>query len=207
MKDFSASIATDESLPESIRAEVIKQLADNEQLVAWMEGDLDANLHFARYLLVLSNSGILSKADTASSWQVWHYRAGLTLQRHDHAGIGSLELFDGESRLASWRYTLTQNAPAQRIMAGFEQQLAASLSGKPVMQATESVCPNCQAPLAPGQEECPICSIETHIPPSTWVLFRLWQFAQPYKGQLLLGFVLTLVSTAATMVPDRKSVV
>ena len=201
MKDFSASIATDESLPESIRADVIKQLADNEQLVAWMEGDLDANLHFARYLLVLSNSGILSKADTASSWQVWHYRAGLTLQRHDHAGIGSLELFDGESRLASWRYTLTQNAPAQRIMAGFEQQLAASLSGKPVMQATESVCPNCQAPLAPGQEECPICSIETHIPPSTWVLFRLWQFAQPYKGQLLLGFVLTLVSTAATMVP------
>jgi ATP-binding cassette subfamily B protein len=38
-------------------------------------------------------------------------------------------------------------------------------------------------------------------PPSTWTLFKLWRFARPYQGQLLLGFVLTLASTAATLVP------
>jgi ATP-binding cassette subfamily B protein len=32
-------------------------------------------------------------------------------------------------------------------------------------------------------------------------LFKLWRFARPYRGQLLLGFVLTLASTAATLVP------
>jgi len=178
-----------------------RQLADNEQVVAWMEGDLDASLHFTQYLLVVSNARILAKAHAETTWHEFHYRKGLTLQRHDHAGIGSLELFDGEARLACWRYTLAQNAAAQRMVAYFEQQLADFLAGRPVSRPAENVCPNCQTPLAPGQEECPVCTVETHTPPSTWVLFRLWQFAQPYKMQLLTGFVLTLVSTAATMVP------
>ncbi|TXI41866.1 MAG: ABC transporter ATP-binding protein, partial [Nitrosomonas sp.] len=30
---------------------------------------------------------------------------------------------------------------------------------------------------------------------------RLWRFAKPYKGRLLIGFLLTLCSTAATLVP------
>ena len=38
-------------------------------------------------------------------------------------------------------------------------------------------------------------------PPSTWVLFRLWRFARPYRWQLLAGFLLTLASTAASLVP------
>lgn len=37
--------------------------------------------------------------------------------------------------------------------------------------------------------------------PSVWILFRLWRFARPYKWRLLTGFLLTLGSTAATLVP------
>jgi ATP-binding cassette subfamily B protein len=40
-----------------------------------------------------------------------------------------------------------------------------------------------------------------HTPPSTWTLFRLWRFARPYHGQLLLGFLLMLGSTGAHMIP------
>jgi ATP-binding cassette subfamily B protein len=40
-----------------------------------------------------------------------------------------------------------------------------------------------------------------HTPPSTWTLFRLWRFARPYRGQLLAGFGLTLLGTAANLVP------
>jgi len=40
-----------------------------------------------------------------------------------------------------------------------------------------------------------------HTPPSTCTLFRLWRFAKPYKWPLLAGFLLTLASTAATLVP------
>jgi ATP-binding cassette subfamily B protein len=49
--------------------------------------------------------------------------------------------------------------------------------------------------------ECPICAREIHTPPSTWTLFRLWRFARPYRWPLFWGFVLTLASTAATLVP------
>ncbi len=38
-------------------------------------------------------------------------------------------------------------------------------------------------------------------PASTWVLFRLWRFARPYRMRLLSGFLLTLAATAATLVP------
>ena len=188
-------------MPAAIRAELANKLAEKEQITAWMEGDLDANLSFSHYLLLLSNTRILVKSHAETTWHEFSLRKGLALQRHDHAGVGTLELMDGETRLACWRYTLAQNTAAQRFATNFEQQLADFIAGHPVSHPAESVCPNCQAELAPGQEECPVCTTASHIPPSTWVLFRLWQFAQPYKGQLLLGFTLTLAATAATMVP------
>jgi ATP-binding cassette subfamily B protein len=201
MKASSPSASAATSLPDHYRIEVTAQLSPDEQLAAWMEGDLDTSLHFKSYLLLVSNKRILAKSHGDTSWQEWNFRQGLTLQRKDHAGVGTLELIDGGARLACWRYTLSQNTAAQRLVAYFEQQLADFLEKRPPSQALETICPNCQAQLIPGQEECPVCSIETHTPPSTWVLFRLWLFAQPYKGQLILGFALTLASTAATMVP------
>ncbi|MFN5498912.1 MAG: ABC transporter ATP-binding protein, partial [Burkholderiales bacterium] len=52
-----------------------------------------------------------------------------------------------------------------------------------------------------SDEECAVCLEKDQAPTSTWTLFKLWRFARPYRGQLLLGFVLTLASTAATLVP------
>jgi ATP-binding cassette subfamily B protein len=45
-----------------------------------------------------------------------------------------------------------------------------------------------------------------HTPPSTWTLLRLWRFARPYRGQLLLGFVLMLLGTAASQVPPYLTI-
>ena len=187
--------------PPEIPAEIVRQLLAGEKLVCWMEGNLNVHLQFSKFLLAVSNIRILSKPDQSTDWQGWPYRPGLTLKRHDHAGVGSLELHDGNARLAGWRYTLAHHADAQKISACFEQQLSAHISGLSPLDSALAVCPNCQAPLLPGQDECTVCSIEAYTPPSTWVLFRLWQFAQPYKGQLLLGFLLTLAATAAAMVP------
>ncbi len=63
------------------------------------------------------------------------------------------------------------------------------------------ICPTCKAPFPPGEEQCPQCSRERETPPSTWALLRLWRFARPYRWELLAGFLLTLLSTAATLVP------
>jgi ATP-binding cassette subfamily B protein len=75
------------------------------------------------------------------------------------------------------------------------------LAGRQPTPPEPLTCPTCDAPLPPGTDECPTCAREIHTPPSTWTLFRLWRFARPYRGQLLAGFLLTLLSTAATLVP------
>ncbi|MEY3761957.1 MAG: hypothetical protein RL281_562, partial [Pseudomonadota bacterium] len=68
-------------------------------------------------------------------------------------------------------------------------------------QMLHSLCPVCQNVVVASDEECAVCLEKDQAPTSTWNLFKLWRFARPYRGQLLLGFVLTLASTAATLVP------
>ncbi len=188
-------------LPEYWRADIATQLSEGEEILAWLDADLDATLHFVQSLVVLTGRRLLAKGDGESGWREWAYRQGLSLRHHDHAGVGSLELHDASSRLACWRYTLTHNVAALRLADQFAQQLESRLSGHPVSHQEEAVCPNCKAPLEAGQGECPICTQEIHTPPTTWTLLRLWRFAKPYKGQLLAGFLLMLASTAATLVP------
>ncbi|MBG6219483.1 ATP-binding cassette subfamily B protein [Janthinobacterium sp. CG_23.4] len=144
---------------------------------------------------------MLARSPGDTAWKSWSFRAGLRLTHHDHAGVGHMELFDDHGRLASWRFTLGQNLHAIRVLEQFVERLDSHLTGQPVLQAEQEVCPSCKAPLEPEQEECPICAKVLYTPPSTWTLFRLWRFAHPYRGQLALGFMLMLLSTAAHMIP------
>ena len=177
------------------------QLRPQENVLAALEVDLDDRLHFVPSLVVITNQRLLSRAAGASVWQEWAYREGLELRHHDHAGVGHLNLVDAKGLLAAWRFTLTQNLYAIRLTKQFQAQLDSYVSGKPLAQVLQNVCPSCKAPLEADQEECPICTKVVHTPPSTWTLFRLWRFAKPYKAQLILGFVLMLLGTAAHQVP------
>src|SRR6185312_5116219 len=93
------------------------------------------------------------------------------------------------------------NPDALRLLDEFTQQCEAFLGNRLRTLPEERTCPSCKAPIPADEEDCPACTSENHTPPSTWTLFRLWRFAKPYRGQLLAGFVLTLISTAATLVP------
>ena len=183
------------------QADLDAQLAPGEPVVATLEPDLDAHLAFAAGRLVLPDRRLLARSAGDTGWADWPLRPGLSLQHHDHAGVGTLELHDTSSRLASWRFTLAHNGAALRLADRFTAELAAHLSGQPVPAPDESLCPTCGTPLPPDQPECLLCSRELHEAPSTWTLFRLWRFAGPYRGQLLAGFLLTLAATGATLVP------
>ena len=67
-------------------------------------------------------------------------------------------------------------------------------------------CPSCRSLMNPDSEECEVCARQPAEVPSTWVLLRLWRFARPYRWQLLAGFLLTLASTAATLVPPYLTI-
>ena len=181
---------------------VVSVLRPQEKMLATLELDLDSNLHFVKGLVVLTNQRILSRnsptAQTAQpSWQEWELRENLHLHHHDHAGVGHLDLSDSNGLLASWRFTLGRNLEAMRLL---------DLFNNPAVETAQTVCPSCKAPLEPDAEECPVCTKVVHTPPSTWTLFRLWRFTKPYKGELLLGFILMLLGTAAHQIPPYLTI-
>ncbi|NMM06419.1 ABC transporter ATP-binding protein [Polaromonas sp.] len=198
------------------------QLATQENVLCTLVVDLDQQLRFAEGLLALTDRRLLARGPQGE-WSSWPLlgaadgpAAGLALRHFDHAGVGTLELCDAHQRLASWRFTLAVNVQARRLVRLFVQQQAlaradapaAASPADPQQSPAEEValCPECDLPLPPDTEECPACAREQHTPPSTWVLLRLWRFAQPYRYQLLAGFLLTLASTAATLVPPYLTI-
>lgn len=201
--NLRSTAAPDDSneLPPQWQTEVKSQLHAGENVLAVLEVDLSTRLHFTAGLVLLTNLRLLTVDKVGGSWQSWPLQHGLALRHHDHAGVGHLDLVDTNALLCTWRFTLGCNLQALRLVDQFQAQLESAVSGRPLAQALTQVCPSCKAPLESDQEECPVCTKVVHTPPSTWTLFRLWRFAKPYRGQLLLGFVLTLLGTAATLVP------
>jgi ATP-binding cassette subfamily B protein len=158
------------------------ELIANETIEAELELDLDASLRYAQGRLVVTNQRLLVFSDDAPFWQSWPLGQGLVLRHYDHAGVGHLDLCDSQSRLASWCYTLARSAAASRLLARFEAN-------------THGAAQSLDSETHDHEAEADVSS-----PPSTWSLFRLWRFAQPYRAQLLIGFLLTLAATGASLV-------
>jgi len=193
------------ALPEAWRAQIDAGMAGDESLQVWLETDLDTGLHYAKGLVALTDRRLFAIQAGEPQWREWPISLGLSLAHQDHAGVGTLELRDETRCLATWRYTIGQNPAALRLIDDFERQLESRLSGRPVELPEEDLCPVCNTLLEAGQEECPVCAREIHAPPSTRTLLRLGRFARPYRWPLFWGFALTLVSTAAAMVPPYLS--
>ena len=121
--------------------------------------------------------------------------------QRDHAGIGFLELQDTHKRLAYWRYRLSDHSVINDFIESFNYQRDnftrnGTDFSSPFIVPEEKSNESAQSLLETSSSD--ESAEET---PSTWTLLRLWRFAKPYKGRLLLGFLLTLCSTAATLVP------
>ncbi len=165
-------------------------LQPSENVLATLEVDLNRQLRFGVGTLVITDQRLISRFPDETAWRSWDLRPGLTLSHHDYAGVGTLELRDSRQQLAVWRFTLGHNPAALQLLGQFEQALAASQGAAPVLQ---------DEPIGPESDESEDAPQDK--PPSTWTLFRLWRFAQPYRWRLLAAFCLTLAATAATLVP------
>ncbi|MGH8820838.1 MAG: ABC transporter transmembrane domain-containing protein, partial [Rhodoferax sp.] len=207
---FHDSIDAGKSDPEPARNELRERLPPDENVLSTLSVDLDQRLCFAKGLVALTNRRLWAcEADPASGerqWRSWTLGAGLTLRHFDHAGVGTIELHDARTRLARWRFTLAVNVQALRLIRQFDLQSAALLRGDPQIEDEPALCPQCKLPLPPDSDECPVCARELHTPPSSWVLLRLGRFARPYRKQLIAGFALMLVATAATLIPPYLTI-
>ena len=181
-------------------------LAPQENVQEALVVDLSHDLRFSPSSLVLTDTRLLALDGTTSApaAQSWPLRPDLQLRMSDHAGVGTLELHDGQQRLALWRFTLQHQAQALRLQLRFAALCAALGTDQwhAVRTPTPTpCCPDCGQTLPPDSDECPACARQPQEKSSTWVLLRVGRFAKPYKGQLLLGLMLTLLGTAATLVP------
>ena len=200
---------------------LLSHVHHGENVLAWLEVDLNDELIFKKTLVILTDQRVISVDEAQKSWDFWALSPDLALRVVDHAGVGTLALHQGGSRLKAWRFTLGLEAAVLRWKLGFENHLtgqaqAASFFGQSLASSSAGVddwaepgvgqmrhvlCPFCQNVVDALDEECAVCLEKGQAPTSTWTLLKLWRFAKPYQWQLLMGFLLTLASTAATLVP------
>ena len=177
-------------LSQDWRARVQEKIPALTNVLGWLEVDLDARLYFAKSLLLLCADRLFAlEHDEQSQWRVreWPLTPDLQLSLKDYAGVGTLELHSRTHNMGTWRFTLGRNEHAQV----FAEAFSARLNQPSPAELKTSTQPQADALLE--EEQLPL--------QGNWGLLRLWRFAEPYKGQLFLGFVLTLASTAATLVP------
>ena len=177
-------------LSQDWRARVQEKIPALTNVLGWLEVDLDARLYFAKSLLLLCADRLFAlEHDEQFQWRVreWPLTPDLQLSLKDYAGVGTLELHSRTHNMGTWRFTLGRNEHAQV----FAEAFSARLNQPPPAELETSTQPQANALLE--EEQLPL--------QGNWGLLRLWRFAEPYKGQLFLGFVLTLASTAATLVP------
>jgi ATP-binding cassette subfamily B protein len=177
-------------LSQDWRARVQEKIPALTNVLGWLEVDLDSRLYFAKSLLFLSSDSFYAielNEGSELSLREWPLQPDLLMSLKDYAGVGTLELHTLSHSLGSWRFTLGRNEQAQ----AFAQAFSDLVSGTPKSPKDLGAANDFEPPI---EEEQPPLQ-------GNWGLFRLWRFAKPYKGQLFLGFVLTLASTAATLVP------
>lgn len=178
--------------------------------IAWVELDLNQSLHFEKSVLLLWPENPVSETEQLTQFdesgrliQSWIIPKNPYFKQSDHAGVGHLTLYSYSGQVFSWHHTLALNLTVSKFHEDFKNRK--NLANQTLLPAEVAICPSCQNPIPKDQDHCILCDPENEIPPSTWTLFKLWRFAKPYQSQLILGFFLTLLSTAATLVPPYIS--
>jgi ATP-binding cassette subfamily B protein len=195
-----------DKLPASWREETIRRLETGETLLAWFDPNLDDRLHYARGLVVLTDRRLLAYSEAATAdgcesaqWQSWPLTESSKLRTVEHGSAATLELMDASGRLACWHYTAAKATAAQRVV----QKLASwrrSQHGENVGDGALAVCPSCGAAIHADDGRCQACTAGP-IKPSLSALLRLASFSRSRAGLIVLGFVLTVAATAASLVP------
>ena len=193
---FAQSCATAPIPPEPSRDAA--PLDASENVLARLPVDLDQRLNFGQGEIILTDQRIVAQSPDDAEWYDWPLDVNLRLLHHDYAGVGHLQLTDPDYLLAAWHFTLAHDPAARRLLAAFKRAQAALADGAPAALAAQA---DADAHAAPGHEPDHEHSTPEEQPPSTWALLRLWRFARPYRWPLAAGFALTLMSTAATLVP------
>ncbi len=169
-------------------------LQPGEQLQAWLELDLNDARQYAPGLLVL----------TDGRWLAWSSRTELVateraqlrqLAAHDFGAITEIVAHWSNQSTTRCCVTAVQRERAHRFVALVQSLLSGAGEA---LQAADARCRKCGSPLEPTGL-CPECDAADG-PPAVRSIMRLARFARPWLAYSILGVVLTITSTAASLV-------
>jgi ATP-binding cassette subfamily B protein len=201
-----------QKLPEALRHRAEAELRPGEQMLAWLEPDLDTKLNFARGLVLLTDQRLVAldfraaasaprgDGQEAVECRAWPLAPGIALRTREEGGAATLELLDQRGRLAHWRFTAGRVAAAHRLVERFkarEEGAPAAENGE--AGEAESLCQACGLPIPPESHLCSACAAALATRPAQ-TLFRLLPFARARAGMIVLGFGLSLAATAASLI-------
>ncbi len=183
------------------RPAVAATLRPDEIIVSAAELDLNSQLFFEKRCLVLTTARLLEFAlDTAEVQKIVSLSDTVRGQASLQGGLGYLEITCENVLLARFAYTAAVEKSieqlASRLNAGAHMRRAVAAEEDPGL----SVCPSCGALLTAEQPICLACT-PSAAPPPTRSLLRLMGFAQRRWQLVSLGFVLTLLATAVSLIP------
>lgn len=197
--------------PVSLPADWLKSLRgtleNGEEVRLQLGLDLSTSQRFAQGWVVVTDQRLLSQVveqpensanpQPTPHWQAWKLTEIAAVCIRDDGGLGRIDFLGPEQLLATFRFTPAVATPARR----FVTRLQAILAGKPIHESEEAtVCPSCGSVLGPDDITCPSCTPAAQAPPAQ-TLLRLAVFAKRQTSAVALGFMLTLASMAATLVP------
>ncbi len=170
------------------------RLAADETVLAACQCDLDRQGHFRRSWLVLTNQAVYAEPSATCLKNVvkpaadgelphrWMLTASLSMTLVSQPTLGRLELRSGDSLLAHWLFTPTVASEIHRLKDTFDGRLHQA--------------PLPESPATPGMQPLPVSGGQ-----ATAALLRVLNFATPYRWTVLLGVLLALGSTVASLVP------
>ncbi len=190
------------TLPLGFQNELAPQLQSGEEILAWLEPNLDAKLRFGNGIVVLTNRGVIARQPTPpgtqlAPWLRWDLSDVREIKKLDRVGLGVLELLGEKHLLQAWRFTAGHSTAAATLSAKFKLIKAGKTEEDEV---SASICPSCGGTMLVGQMVCSNCA-PTPAPDTNRSLWRLTRFAKPRASMIMLGFLLTFLSTAATFLP------
>ena len=176
-----------EQVPEQLRRALEQALDVGEHVVATFLPDLDEHQAFKDGFLALTEARLLEVrgADASPAVRVFPLAAITALNATDRGGLGTLEARGESALLARWHYTVGRAKHAAHLVGMFDRLRSGARFGPAD---------------AEGEPEIPE-AIPPEEAPKVGTLFRLLRFARPHVFYLSLGVVLSLATTAASLIP------
>ncbi len=175
-------------------------LRQEETLLTAAQLDLNDELHFSQRWVVLTDQRLLlltgPELEPTTSWENSEVAA---LKIEERGSVTVLDALGAEKLLGRSFATAACLPDLEDLVKKFDRRL------EPQAVVEAAICAVCHSPIPPEETACPRCTLstdsDTPAPQPGLSMLRLLRFARPWAGMILLGLALTILATAAGLVP------